>query len=114
VDLVRTTVVNRRAPSTGDPALAPREAAPPLDRLAALTEEEFGEMFRSSPVSRARYAGFLRNVAVAIGNSGNPGMVPALAKLAEHPSELVREHARWALWPLDQALDRVAGTASSC
>ena len=88
---------NRRARASDDPAFAPREAAPPLDRLAALTEEEFGEMFRDTPVSRARYAGFLRNVAVALGNSGNPRFVPALEKLAEHPLELVREHARWAL-----------------
>jgi epoxyqueuosine reductase len=88
---------NRRAPASSDPAFAPRDPAPPLDRLAALTEEEFARLFRGSPVLRARYDGFLRNVAVAMGASGNGRFVPALERLAAHPSELVREHARWAL-----------------
>lgn len=88
---------NRRAPVTPDPAFEAREAAPPLEKLAALGEAEFDEMFRASPVRRARYSGFLRNVAVAMGNSGNPGFRPALEKLAEGEDPLVREHARWAL-----------------
>jgi epoxyqueuosine reductase len=60
---------NRRAPFTGEPAFAPRHAAPPLARMAALTEEEFREMFRGTPVTRAGYAGFRRNVAVAMENA---------------------------------------------
>jgi epoxyqueuosine reductase len=54
-------------------------------------------MFRDSPVSRARYAGFLRNVAIAMGNSGQPEFREPLEKLAEYPQDLVREHALWAL-----------------
>jgi epoxyqueuosine reductase len=61
---------NRRAPFTSDPAFAPRLIAPPLERMAALTETEFREMFRGTPVTRARYAGFQRNVAIAIENAG--------------------------------------------
>ncbi len=61
---------NRRAAVTADAAFAPREFAPPLERLAALSEEEFRAMFRGTPVTRARYAGFLRNVAVAMGVDG--------------------------------------------
>lgn len=60
---------NRRAPVTDDPAFSPREFAPPLEKLAALTEDEFRAMFRDSPVTRAKYAGFRRNVAVAIANA---------------------------------------------
>ena len=93
---------NRRAPSTGDPALAARHAAPPLERLAALTEAEFSEMFRSSPVRRARYAGFLRNVAVAMGNSGDAGFREPLERLGGHPEALVREHAAWALGRIEE------------
>jgi len=60
---------NRRAPVTVEPAFQPRhEVAPPLERMAALTEQEFREMFRGTPVTRARYAGFQRNVAIAMAN----------------------------------------------
>jgi len=56
---------NRRAPATSDEAFAPRHFAPRLDDMAALTEEEFQAMFRGTPVSRAKYEGFMRNVAIA-------------------------------------------------
>jgi epoxyqueuosine reductase len=62
---------NGRAPVTSDPAFAPRHFAPRLDEMAALTEEQFREMFRGTPVTRARYEGFLRNVARASGGSGD-------------------------------------------
>ena len=70
---------------------------PSLEWLASLTEEEFRRFFRRSPIQRARYRGFLRNVAVAMGNSGLPKFQPVLEKLAEHPDPIVQEHARWAL-----------------
>ncbi|MBI3694652.1 MAG: tRNA epoxyqueuosine(34) reductase QueG [Acidobacteria bacterium] len=95
---------NRRAPSGGDAAFAPRMAAPPLERLAALTEAEFEEMFRSSPVRRAGYSGFLRSVAVAMGNSGNPRFREALEKLAAGGDKLVREHACWALERIEKVV----------
>jgi epoxyqueuosine reductase len=79
-------------------------AGPPLERLASITEEEFQEMFHGSPVERARYAGFLRNVAVAMGNSGKPKFRPALEKLAASDDELVREHVRWALQKIAAAV----------
>jgi epoxyqueuosine reductase len=56
---------NRRAPVTADPAFAPRHFAPNLDEMASLTEEEFRLMFRGTPVTRAKYEGFQRNVAIA-------------------------------------------------
>ncbi len=92
---------NRRAPVDRDAAFAPRCFAPPLERLAALTEGEFRAMFRGTPVTRARYHGFLRNVAVAMGNARNPAYRPALERLAASPDPLVAEHARWALRRLD-------------
>jgi epoxyqueuosine reductase len=88
---------NGRAPVTGDPAYAPREFAPDLAALAAIEEPEFREMFRGSPVSRARYQGFLRNVAIAMGNARDPNFRPALERLAESEDPVVAEHARWAL-----------------
>jgi epoxyqueuosine reductase len=88
---------NGRAPVTGDPAYAPREFAPDLEALAAIEEAEFREMFRGSPVSRTKYHGFLRNVAIAMGNARDPRFRPALEKLAASADPLVAEHARWAL-----------------
>jgi epoxyqueuosine reductase len=88
---------NRRAPVTRDPAFEPRRAAPPLDELAAIGEQEFREMFRGSPVTRARYSGFLRNVAIAMGNSGLERFHAPLERLAACEDPGVAAHARWAL-----------------
>jgi epoxyqueuosine reductase len=93
---------NRRAAVTADPAFAPREFAPPLEKLAALSEAEFRAMFRGSPVNRARYAGFLRNVAVAMGSLGCPEFREPLERLAQSENVLVAEHARWALARIGQ------------
>ncbi|MFN3324172.1 MAG: tRNA epoxyqueuosine(34) reductase QueG [Bryobacteraceae bacterium] len=88
---------NRRAPITSDPAFAPRMLAPPLEDLAALTEEEFRRIFRDSPVARPKYRGFLRNVAVAMGNSGLAKFREPLGRMAQHTDPVVAETARWAL-----------------
>jgi epoxyqueuosine reductase len=91
---------NSRAPVTGDSAFAPRHFAPRLEALAAISETEFRGMFHGSAISRARYAGFLRNVAVAMGNSGDVCFRPHLDRLAENQNRTVAEHARWALTKL--------------
>ena len=72
---------------------------PSLERLASLTEteEEFRRFFRLSPVKRAKFRGWLRNLSVAMGNSGRAEFVPWLEKLAEGEDALLREHAAWAL-----------------
>lgn len=88
---------NRKARTDRDPAYAPRVMNPDLNRLANLTEDEFRALFRDSPVSRAKYRGFLRNVAVAMGNSGLAIFREPLSRLAQYPDDLVAEHARWAL-----------------
>lgn len=88
---------NRRAPVTADPAFAAREVAPPLERLAALSEAEFRETFRASPVLRSKYAGFLRNVAAAMGDSGSQRFREPLAKLEASSDTTVAQAARNAL-----------------
>ena len=88
---------NRRAAETGEPDFHPREFAPGLERMAGITETEFRDMFRNSPVSRAKYRGFLRNVAVAMGNAGLAKFREPLTKLAASEDALVAEHAQWAL-----------------
>jgi len=92
---------NRRAAAGPESALPntarPDLVAPPLERLSELTEAEFRAMFRDTPVSRAKYRGFLRNVAIAMGNSGLSKFRAPLEKLATFGDPLVEEHARWAL-----------------
>jgi epoxyqueuosine reductase len=88
---------NGRAPVTADPVFAPRLFAPRLEELAAIPEEEFRAMFRDTPLIRSRYSGFLRNVAVAMGNARHEKFRGALEKLSESGDPMVAEHARWAM-----------------
>jgi epoxyqueuosine reductase len=88
---------NRKAPVTADPAFAPRHFAPALERMAGLTEEEFREEFRNSPIRRTKYSGFLRNVATAMGNNGDVRFRQPLEKLTASDDPTVAEHAVWAL-----------------
>jgi len=88
---------NRRAPVTEEPSFQARDFAPPLAKLAALTEQEFRALYAGTPVSRARYSGFLRNVAIAMGNQGLPQFREPLEKLAASADGVVAESARWAL-----------------
>jgi epoxyqueuosine reductase len=94
---------NRRAPEAADPAFQPRLPAPPLEMLAGIGEAEFQSLFRGSPVTRARYSGYLRNVAVAMGNSALPEFRAPLERLAASGDPVVEEHALWALARLDRA-----------
>lgn len=73
---------------------------PELIPLLKLTEEEFRERFRGSPIKRTKRRGLLRNVCVALGNSGDRGAVPALCEALHHEEPLVRGHAAWALGQL--------------
>ena len=78
---------------------------PDLDALARMTRDAFNSVFRGSPVKRAKYVGLRRNVAVAMGNSGDPRFIPALEELACDEDANVAEHARWAIGRLrDQAV----------
>lgn len=77
--------------------------APPLAVLASMTEEDFRLNFQRSPIRRAKYRGWLRNLCVAMGNSGDARLVPNLQELAAHPDPVVREHAEWALAQLGSA-----------
>lgn len=90
---------NRKAPIAADPELMPREELvnPALAELGVLTEAEFEARFNGSPVRRAGYLGLLRNVAVAMGNSGDPQHCARLAEWAEDADDGLRAAARWAL-----------------
>ena len=70
---------------------------PELIPLLSLTEEQFRERFRGSPIRRTKRRGLLRNVCVALGNSGDRQAVPALIGALHDYEPLVRGHAAWAL-----------------
>jgi epoxyqueuosine reductase len=90
---------NRRALIGNDPELETRAELvnPALDWLAAMEEAEFERQFNGSPVRRAGFLGLRRNVAVAMGNSGQRRFAAWLEALSEAADEGVRAAARWAL-----------------
>jgi epoxyqueuosine reductase len=79
--------------------------APPLAALAALSEDQFRQAFRHSPIRRAKYRGWLRNLCVAMGNSGDARFITKLQELAAHADPIVREHAEWALARIQHPTD---------
>jgi epoxyqueuosine reductase len=89
---------NRKAPATTTPEFQPRPGLvnPALDWLAEMSPEEFREAFRASPIRRTKRSGLRRNVAVAIGNSKNPELLPLLDTLVADEDQTVSESARWA------------------
>ena len=101
---------NRRAPVTPLANFQPRRTAqhslfsPDLEWLISLTEEEFREVFRRSPVKRTKWKGLVRNACISMGNSGLRAGEPRykeicarLAQLAAADDAIIAEHAQWAL-----------------
>ena len=71
---------------------------PVLTEDLRLSQSEFSLRFKDSPIKRARRAGYLRNVVVALGNQLDPATLPDLARTMENETEaLVRAHAAWAI-----------------
>jgi len=71
--------------------------APALHDLVALEEAGFRALFARSPIKRIGRARFLRNVLIAIGNSGDAGLVAAARARLSDPDPLVRGAAVWAV-----------------
>ncbi len=67
-----------------------------------LDQEAFSQRFRRSPIKRAKRAGMLRNVCVALGNWGAPEIMPALTLALADAEPIVRLHAAWAMGELWQ------------
>ena len=90
---------NRKAVVVPDAELEPRPDLqnPALEALTALTEAGFEQKFNGSPVRRAGYLGLLRNVAVAMGNSGQRRFAAQLTTWAQSADDGLRHAARWAL-----------------
>jgi epoxyqueuosine reductase len=90
---------NRFAASSPEKEFNPRKGnfLPDLMPLVHITPEEFRNRFGNSPIRRATRDGFVRNVVLALGNSGRSEAVAALEEALQDRSPLVRAHAAWAL-----------------
>ncbi len=90
---------NRFATVTPEPAFQPRRGNlnPGLIPLLYMTDAQFRERFKDSPIQRITRARLLRNVAVALGNSKDRAAIPALQYAIQDGEPLIREHAEWAL-----------------
>jgi epoxyqueuosine reductase len=90
---------NRFALASHDAQMQPRNEIldRPLRDFLQLDDRQFKEDFRDSPILRAKRRGFLRNVCVALGNTGTKTDLPALEQALQDTEPLVREHAAWAI-----------------
>ena len=90
---------NVKSDTSAESAYQPRAGllAPRLIPLLSLDQSAFRRRFSSSPILRAKRRGFLRNVAVALGNIKSREAVPALIRALDDDEPLVRGHVAWAL-----------------
>jgi epoxyqueuosine reductase len=90
---------NKFATATRDPDFLPRLelTAPRLSDLAMLDDAGFRRVFAGSAIKRIGRDRFVRNVLIAIGNSGDPALAPSAERLLADPAPVVRAMAVWAL-----------------
>ena len=89
---------NRRAPATDKPEFQPREGLvnPALAWLAEISDEEFRDRFRGSPIKRTKRNGLRRNALIAIGNTQDASFLPVLERASRDQDPVVAESAEWA------------------
>lgn len=89
---------NRKTPATTAPEFVPRGQLinPALDWIAEMQEEEFRQVFRRSPVKRAKLSGLRRNAAIAMGNSGDSKFLNTVRSMENDCDAAVAEAATWA------------------
>ena len=95
---------NKFAQTSQESAYHPREALelPLLRDLAKLDDNAFRQMFSKSPIKRIGRERFVRNVLVAIGNSGDTSCIPIVETLLTDEKPLVRDMAQWTLGELQK------------
>ena len=77
-------------------------AEPELLKLLALDDDAFKSHFRGAPMLRTKRRGILRNVCVALGNTGTAEALPALRQAATDREPLIAEHAAWAIRQIEE------------
>ena len=91
---------NKFAQRTAEPDFAPRHGLDDIDLLDCFGWDESTFLARTegSAIRRIGYERWRRNVAIALGNAASSDAIKAALTLAlEDPSDIVREHAQWAL-----------------
>jgi epoxyqueuosine reductase len=98
---------NKFAQAGHEAKLSPRDElrTPDLSSLARLDDAAFRQLFAKSPVKRIGRDRFIRNVLIAIGNAGEPGLAAEAERLLSDASPLVRGAAVWALSQLLESAD---------
>ena len=91
---------NSFAVKTDEESFRARDGSFQLIELMRLNDEAFSKRFKKSPVKRTKRRGLLRNVAVALGNSGNLSAVGSLIDALSDHEPLIRAHVIWALGEL--------------
>ena len=97
-DCLQACPWNRFASTSREASFHARESVFSMEMrdFLSLTDESFRALFAKSPIKRIKRPAFLRNVCVALGNTGTADDLPALRQAAQdHP--LVAEHALWAI-----------------
>ena len=97
---------NRFAQVSNESAFAARPSTTGMTLLdyLGLSDDDFRSLFRKSPIKRIKRRGFLRNVCVALGNTGGPEALPALHRAAHDSEPLIAEHAAWAIEKISKHL----------
>jgi len=91
------------------PHARPNLVAPDLVELLQLDEAGFKSRFAGTPILRTKRRGLLRNVCVALGNTGDATTLPHLQKAAADPEPLIAEHAHWAVTQIAREVGSVRG-----
>ncbi len=65
--------------------------------LLGMDHQTFKSTFAGTPILRSKRKGFLRNVCVALGNTGTREAIPSLEQACMDPEPLIAEHAEWAI-----------------
>jgi len=88
---------------TDESSFKPRDGLynPDLASLSQLTEKDFRRAFKGNPIKRAKGNGLLRNIVVAMGNSGLKDFIPYLEESLKDKDPIVRAHSAWALSKLE-------------
>jgi epoxyqueuosine reductase len=106
---------NKFAAQGREAKLAARETlrAPALAELARLDDAQFRQLFAKTSIKRTGRDRFVRNVLIAIGNSGDAALAVEAERLLDDASPLVRGAAVWALGRLDRGQLAKAATRRS-
>jgi len=96
-DICQTACPWNRFSSRGDPVFENSTAPRSLTEEMGLSTAAFNQRFKNSPIKRAKRRGYLRNVSIALGNSGNEHELPVLQNTLMDEDKMIRRHAQWAI-----------------